>query len=155
MTSQNTVELLDKAEDKCKAQGVKLTTKRKLVLQQLIETESLMSAYDIVDRLKVSEKSTMPAMSVYRILDFLETSNLVHKLESQNKYVACRHIRCDHNHQSAQFLICQNCSYVQEVNLGHGVMSEINALAADEQFKLEFSVMEFKGQCADCQQPAS
>jgi len=144
-------EVLDKAEIKCKESGVKLTTKRKLVLQQLLQSQKLLSAYEIVERLKRKANSIMPAMSVYRILEFLESSNLVHKIESQNKYVACRHIQCDHQHHSAQFLICQGCNYVKEINLSHGVISQINELARQEKFKQEFSVMEFKGLCQKCQ----
>lgn len=143
--------LLDKAEDKCLASGTKLTAKRKLVLKQLLTSNRLMSAYDIVDRMKAKEDSVMPAMSVYRILDFLSASNLVHKIESQNKYVACRHIQCDHQHQAAQFLICQNCDYVREINANQPTRPEINELAQAESFQLEFSVMEFKGLCRDCQ----
>lgn len=151
MSAPKINEVLDKAEDKCRKSGVRLTTKRKLVLQQLIETQKLLSAYDIVDRLKSKAKQVMPAMSVYRILDFLESSNLVHKIESQNKYVACRHIECDHRHQSAQFLICRNCDYVKEVSLDHAVMDQMGELAGKENFKFEFSVMEFNGLCEACQ----
>ena len=52
----------------------------------------------------------MPAMSVYRILEFLEDQHLVHKLNLANKYVACNHVGCDHPGSVPQFLICRNCS---------------------------------------------
>ena len=143
--------LLNKAETKCTNLGSKLTTKRKLVLQQLLETGSLMSAYDILDRLKLKQKENIPAMSIYRILGFLEASNLVHKLESQNKFVACRHIKCDHRHQSAQFLICQKCDYFREINLEDSILENISANANLENFKLQYSVIEFKGLCPNCQ----
>lgn len=147
--------VLNQAENKCLEKGAKLTTKRKLVLQQLIESKRLLSAYDIVDRIKKYAKSSMPAMSVYRILDFLESVKLVHKLESQNKYIACRHIQCNHNHQSAQFLICNNCNYVKEINIEQSVMDTIGFAADDENFDLTFSVMEFKGLCHACQTQAN
>ncbi len=144
--------ILSRAEVKCKESGAKLTEKRKLVLRQLIETNKLLSAYEIVDRMKTRSERSMPAMSVYRILDFLESASLVHKIESQNKYVACRHIQCDHQHQSAQFLICQSCDYVREINLNHIVLEDVQRLAEMEDFNLEFSVMEFNGLCHNCQQ---
>lgn len=152
MTTANVNSILGKAEDKCKESGLKLTAKRKLILQQLVESNRLLSAYEIVDRMKKNANSSMPAMSVYRILDFLESSNLVHKLESQNKYVACRHIACNHSHQSAQFFICDKCDYVKEINLDHAVTQKVDELAEKEQFKLKFSVMEFKGLCQNCQE---
>ena len=152
MTTAKVNSILAKAEDKCKESGVKLTTKRKLILQQLVESKRLLSAYEIVDRMNKNSDNSMPAMSVYRILDFLESSNLVHKLQSQNKYVACRHIACNHSHQSAQFLICDNCDYVKEINLDHSVTKKVDELAESERFKLKFSVMEFKGLCQNCQE---
>ena len=148
-------DILDKAENKCKASGVKLTRKRKLILESLLESKELLSAYDIVDCLKHNKNEDMPPMSVYRILEFLEASKLVHKLESQNKYVACRHIQCNHKHQSAQFLICQNCTFVDEINLNADVMGNMIEIAANQGFKLEHSVMEFKGICAQCQTNAN
>lgn len=150
MTTDSIIKVLNKAEDKCKETGAKLTSKRRLVLQQLIESRQSLSAYEIVDRIKAKANNSMPAMSVYRILDFLESSNLVHKIESQNKYVACSHIQCNHSHQSAQFLICENCDYVKEINLNHPVSGEVQELARNEQFKLKFSVIEFKGLCETC-----
>ncbi len=151
MTTNTIIEVLNKAEDKCKKTGTKLTSKRKLVLQQLIESQRLLSAYEILDRMKEKANNTMPAMSVYRILDFLESSNLVHKIESHNKYVACSHIQCNHNHQSAQFLICDNCDYVKEINLDHTVLDKVDEIADQQYFKLRFSVMEFNGLCQACQ----
>ncbi len=143
--------LLNKAEVKCNQSGTKLTLKRKLILQQLLESDRLLSAYEIVERIKVKENNTMPAMSVYRILGILESSNLVHKIESQNKYIACSHIKCNHSHQSAQFLICEKCDFIKEINLNHTVIENIDHLSEQENFKLKFSVMEFKGVCQNCQ----
>lgn len=152
MTTDSVIEMLNKAEDKCKKSGTKLTTKRKLILQQLIESEKLLSAYEIIDRMKEKANNSMPAMSVYRILDFLESSNLVHKVQSQNKYVACSHIQCNHIHQSAQFFICENCDYVKEINLDSAVTDKVDELAGREKFDLKYSVMEFKGLCQSCRQ---
>lgn len=154
MSKQLVDQVLSRAEVKCKESGVKLTTKRKMVLHHLIESQTLLSAYDIVDRIKIKEKNAMPAMSVYRILEFLKAENLVHKIESQNKFVACSHIHCDHSHQSAQFLICTNCDHVQEMNLGHEISDGIREQANKKGFKLEFSVMEFNGLCHACRQHA-
>ncbi len=151
MTTDTISKVLNKAEDKCRESGSKLTTKRKLILQQLIESRRLLSAYEIVDRMKEKTNNSMPAMSVYRILDFLESSNLVHKIESQNKYVACSHIQCNHSHQTAQFLICDNCDFVKEINLDNAVTDKVDELAERENFNLRFSVMEFKGICQTCQ----
>ena len=58
----------------------------------------------------------MPAMSVYRILDFLEQQLLVHRLSTSNKYVSCAHIACDHKHSQATHFCYARCSSVEEVD---------------------------------------
>lgn len=151
MNNTTTQNLLNSAGDKCKGNGTKLTAKRKLVLQQLIESDQLLSAYDIAARIKNNTDSHMPAMSVYRILDFLESVNLAHKLESQNKYLACRHIACQHSHESPQFLICQNCLKVKEVDISKSIIDEIAEVADNDDFKLINPTLEIKGICQDCQ----
>ncbi|WP_197473994.1 Fur family transcriptional regulator, partial [Oleiphilus sp. HI0066] len=73
--------IINSAEQQCKAKGVRLTDKRKQVLSALIESKKALSAYELVDYLKDEFKAPLPAMSVYRILDFLQTEQLVHKLD--------------------------------------------------------------------------
>jgi len=151
MKDNQVKKILSKANDKCKASGTKLTAKRKLVLQQLVETEQLLSAYDILERIELKTKLKLPAMSVYRILSFLESQDLVHKLESQNKYLACIHIACKHAHESPQFLICQNCSKVKELDMSESIIAEIFDSAKSADFQLVNPTLEIKGVCHACQ----
>jgi len=148
-------QVLQLAEDRCQLHGANLTVKRKLVLRQLIETRHALSAYEIAARIQHKTNNQLPVMSVYRMLDFLASVGLVHKIESQNKYVACRHISCDQPHQSAQYLICQNCDYIHEIDLSQERLGDIDQLAAQESFSLSFSVIEYKGLCHECQQTMS
>ena len=76
------------AEGHCIAQGFKFTKKRKQVLSCLLESDKALSAYELADYCKEKFSSHLPAMSVYRILDFLEKAGLVHRLESAQKYVS-------------------------------------------------------------------
>ncbi|MFQ3312675.1 MAG: Fur family zinc uptake transcriptional regulator, partial [Colwellia sp.] len=85
MNTQQLSHIISKAKDICIRSGGRLTEKRKHVLERLLESNTPLSAYEITDAYnKVSEKS-MPTMSVYRILEFLEAESLVHKLSSANK----------------------------------------------------------------------
>ncbi len=151
MKGSQITKVLDKASDKCKEHGAKLTAKRKLVLQQLVETEKLLSAYELVELIRVKTDTKLPAMSVYRILDFLESINLVHKLESQNKYLACMHITCEHKHESPQFMICQNCFKVKELDMSQSIIEEISDSAKSADFQLINPTLEIKGVCQACQ----
>ena len=60
------------AENSCKARGVNLTHKRKQVLSALMQSDKARSAYELVDYCKDEFGETLPPMSVYRILDFLQ-----------------------------------------------------------------------------------
>jgi len=93
----------------------------------------------------------MPAMSVYRILSFLEGQSLAHKLSTANKYVACSHITCTHKHYSRpQFLICNDCTKVQEVDISSEALVAMEQAAHTAGFHLESRQLELSGTCNDC-----
>ena len=92
--------LLRAAEVSCAEKGARLTQRRRQVLTVLMQSSSPLSAYEVLDLCNRSTTSAMPAMSVYRILDFLEQQLLVHRLSTSNKFVSCAHIACDHKHLS-------------------------------------------------------
>ncbi|MFD0386698.1 transcriptional repressor [Tistrella bauzanensis] len=69
-------------------------------------------AYDVLDRLK-DERSGAAPPTVYRALDFLLEQGLVHRIESMNAFVGCGLAGRVH---SGQFLICDSCGRVAELN---------------------------------------
>ena len=81
----------------------------------MLNENKALSAYEIADRLGGITQTSVPAMSVYRILDFLEQQNLVHKILSMNKYAACSHITCKHGHSMPRLAICSRCYKVDEM----------------------------------------
>ena len=91
-------EIIDHAEQHCTAHGARLTNRRKQVLSGLLQSEKAMSAYELIDFCKARFGASIPVMTVYRILNFLQDEHLVHKLNLTSKYVACAHITCDHAH---------------------------------------------------------
>jgi Fur family zinc uptake transcriptional regulator len=98
----------------------------------------------------------MPAMSVYRILDFLEQQLLVHRLSTSNKYVSCSHIACDHKHfQATHFLLCEGCSSVEEVDATEEASEALEQMAKTVGFKLTTQQFELSGICTTCQNSAS
>ena len=106
---------LTRAEEACNARGTRLTPLRRRVLQALAESHSPLGAYEIVERLKKT-REPVPAMSVYRALDFLLAEGLAHRIESQNAFLACIH-----GHETDDivlFLLCERCKRVAEVTSG-------------------------------------
>ncbi|AUM13344.1 transcriptional repressor [Ketobacter alkanivorans] len=145
---------LTRAEQNCIAHGVRLTTKRKHILQLLLQSDTPLSAYELATHYNETFNETIPAMSVYRMLDFLVAEGLVHKLNSANKYVACAHITCDHSHEVPQFLICARCQSVKEVGISPDIIEALEASVAQAGYLLTQPQIELHCLCERCVQAA-
>lgn len=146
----NVESIIQHAERHCRDHGARLTVKRKQILTGLIESNKALSAYELMDFCKQRYGTNMPAMSVYRILEFLEDQHLVHKLNLANKYVVCIHISCDHSHAVPQFLICKNCSKVKEISINQSTISELSATVKNAGFDLYSPQVELNCLCKSC-----
>lgn len=151
---KETRKILAKAQHDCVTAGVRLTEKRQNVLSLLLENAVSLSAYEIVDLYRDTFGESLPAMSVYRMLGFLVDNHLVHKLETTNQFIACAHIRCDHEHEAPQFLICDQCHEVKEVGIKKSLMAEINSSIESTGFFLPNQQLELHGLCAHCKSSA-
>ena len=150
MNQRQVNKILTKAQQICTVSGGRLTDKRKSVLATLLRSKTPLSAYEIADAYNQSVEAKMPAMSVYRILDFLESEQLVHKLSSTNKYTACSHITCDHAHKIPQFLICGSCEKVNEIYISSQIIEELEEQVSESGYQLTNSQLELQCICDDC-----
>jgi Fur family zinc uptake transcriptional regulator len=146
----NLESIIKHAEQHCRDHGARLTEKRKQILTGLIESNKALSAYELMDFCKQRFNTSMPAMSVYRILEFLEDQHLVHKLNLANKYVACMHISCDHAHAVPQFLICRNCSKVKEISINQTTISALSETVKSAGYNLFSPQVELNCLCESC-----
>lgn len=138
------------AETQCKRNGSKLTIKRKQVLSGLLSSGKALSAYELIDYCKTEFGESLPAMSVYRILEFLQGEHLVHKLNLANKYVACSHITCSHEHAVPQFLICGNCQKVKEIAIKKSIIEELTNNVGEAGYQLTSQQIEMNCVCDNC-----
>lgn len=152
--AQNIDLTLAKASAECKQSGFRLTEKRRNLLHVMLEAESPLSAYDIADRYKEKYNETLSAMSAYRMLKVLLDAGLAHKLETTNQYLACSHITCAHEHKIPQFLICDRCHAVQEVEVRAQLLTELKAGIESTGFVLSGQQLELHGVCGKCRQQA-
>lgn len=141
---------LKKAEQICSEKGVRLTAKRREILEVLLRSQTPLSAYEVVDAYNEGADQSMPAMSAYRILEFLLARNLAHKLNSTGKYVACSHISCAHEHEIPQFLICRGCQKVTEVGIHAQVIAILRESVETVGFHLVKSQLELDCVCDIC-----
>lgn len=135
------------AEQKCLAQGVRLTPLRKEVLHLILSANAPVGAYDLLAKIKSKTERPAAPPTVYRTLDFLLQYGFVHRLTSINAFIPCCHPR--EGHQAA-FLICQSCHSVQETS-ANNLFDELAHLAQQGQFKAQHSIIEISGTCVQCQ----
>jgi len=143
-------QIIDRAEQHCKSSGARLTDKRKQVLTGLVKSDRALSAYELIDICKAEFGETLPATSMYRILEFLRSENLAHKLNLTNQYVACAHITCDHGHAASQFLICGQCQKVKEISVSEATTTELRSEIEHAGYQLATSQFEINCMCEEC-----
>lgn len=149
-STRKTSELLDLAAERCQSRGARLTEKRRQVLAGLLKSKKALSAYELADYCRDEHGHQLPAMSVYRILEFLEEQSLVHRLDLAKKYVACSHITQDHECDLPQFLICKSCYRVQEISIERDVIESLGKSVGKVGFRLASQQLEFDCLCGDC-----
>ncbi|WP_053981606.1 Fur family transcriptional regulator [Marinagarivorans algicola] len=150
MNEQQLSKTLSKAQAMCSQSGSRLTDKRQRILELLLMSEVPLSAYEVADAYNRSSNTSMPPMSVYRILDFLESEQLAHKLSSTNKYVACSHITCSHGHNVPQFLICGKCQSVKEIAISKHIIDELSTQVSNAGYTLIRPQLELDCHCQRC-----
>lgn len=143
-------EILDHAEASCQSRGTRLTEKRKRILTGLLKSQKAQSAYELIEYIRNEFGESLPPTTVYRILDFLASENLVHKLHLANKYVACSHICCDHTHEVPQFLICDKCCNVKEIGVKKTLINTLKRNVEESGYLLKSPQLELHCLCQDC-----
>ena len=150
MTIKATPELIAHAQAHCVEHGSRLTEKRRQVLTGLLNAGKAMSAYELAAYCRTEMGANLLPMSVYRILEFLQSVDLVHQLKLANKYVACSHINGDHKHEAPQFLICNGCDEVKEVSIPRATLKSLAKTIESVSYRLATHQFELDCICATC-----
>ena len=140
------VDALGRAERHCAAIGAKLTPIRRRVLELIWNSHKPVGAYDLLGQLGRDGQKVAPP-TVYRALDFLIESGLVHRVESLNAFIGCT--EPGHERQQEIFL-CRNCGTASEISdpqLGQRIRQNAGSIG----FIVERQTIEVVGLCRDCQ----
>ncbi|XKM13262.1 zinc uptake transcriptional repressor Zur [Orbaceae bacterium ac157xtp] len=139
--------ILDAIEKTCLQRKINLTHQRKIVLTIMLNAEKAMSAYELLDLLKIEESQAKPP-TIYRVLTFLLSQGFIHKVESSNSFILCPHFSRP-NHISILF-ICDSCQQITEQH--DEVLEEhLLNLSQKNQFNTKHSIIEIHGFCHLCQ----
>ena len=142
-------QLLSEVGELCETRKLRLTPRRRQVLEIMLASHQPMGAYDILAELnRTGNADRIAPPIVYRALEFLMAEGLIHRIESRNAFITCVHP----GHESAaQFLICRDCEQVAELETSE---QSLLAAAYNLGFAVDHSVVEITGVCARCQKHA-
>ena len=133
------------AEQYCQENGLNFTPVRRKVLEILLQKNTAIGAYEILDLLREAGFKNQPPVA-YRALEFLVQNGFAHKIEQLNSFIGCMHPGKDH---SPAFMICRNCDSVSEEEALTRNFS-VSQIAAKAGFTVEKAVIEARGLCHSC-----
>jgi Fur family zinc uptake transcriptional regulator len=145
-TSKEIKEALADAERVCARQGARLTEQRRRILEQILRTDGVIKAYDLIHALSSDAHSIKPP-TVYRTLAFLLEQGLIHRIESLNGFVACSHP--GERHESA-LMICDGCGRITEFHTPEPASEALQQEADSQGFAIQSRMVELHGRCAHC-----
>ena len=138
---------IQQAEQYCQENGLNFTPVRRKVLEILLQKNTAIGAYEILDLLREAGFKNQPPVA-YRALEFLVQNGFAHKIEQLNSFIGCMHPGKDH---SPAFMICRNCDSVSEEEALTRNFS-VSQIASKAGFTVEKAVIEAQGlghSCAD------
>jgi Fur family zinc uptake transcriptional regulator len=136
---------LERLESVCRSRGRRVTRQRRAVLRALLAQGGALTAYELLERLRVEDGHSTPA-GVYRALEFWMAAGAVHRLQSTRSFILCEHPEAPH---PGQLLICRECGEVVEAQ-DKGVASAAHRLGERLGFVLDRHLVELTGVCGPC-----
>jgi len=121
-----------------------LTKNQKIVFNLLQNSGEPLKAYTILESLK--REGLKSPLQIYRALDKLVELGIIHKIESQNSFIACSNSNCASN---TAFTICRRCGDVKEIKNNH-LFNEISKLGKKNRLNVNRFNLEFYIDCNGC-----
>ena len=138
---------LHQAERLCTSRKQRFTELRKRVLELVCKYTQPVGAYTLLDDLRAEGRSAAPP-TIYRALDFLQQQGLVHRLATNNTYLACAHPQTEHE---GFFLVCSACGTTQEVHT-QDIVKAVRTYASEFEFAVDRVSVEVTGLCRNCRE---
>lgn len=140
-------DMLGRAEQAFETKGLRLTPLRRRVLQEIASSHTAVGAYDILDRMARQGSRRLAPISIYRALDSLVETGMVHRLESRNAFFACH---APHGRDRRQIVLaCEACGAVAEI-ADEPVFDGIASVAGATGFRTSRTLVEVIGACRRC-----
>ena len=127
-----------------KTNDYNLTKNQKIVFNLLQNSGEPLKAYTILENLK--REGLKSPLQVYRALDKLVELGIIHKIESQNSFIACSNSNCASN---TAFTICRRCGDVKEIK-NNNLFEKVSDLGKKNRLKVHRFNLEFYVDCNSC-----
>ena len=124
-----------------------LSKNQKIILEYIQKNKKPVKAYSILSN--VQKKGINAPPQVYRALDKLIEIGKIHKVESQNSFVACKTSDCETPHATA-FSICDSCDEVSEIK-DPTLFKYLLDFKDNSGIKFDGYNLEFFGTCKSCE----
>jgi Fur family zinc uptake transcriptional regulator len=154
INTQKINHVISKEKDVFTRSGTRLAEKHKHALECLLESNTQLPVYEIAGVINKVSENSMTIMSVYQVIELFEVENLVHKLNSANKYVTCSHISGDCTQEITQFFIYSKCQLEKKSAVCKGVIDELDKLVGRIAYMLassQFGLQCFFNNCSGVQ----
>ena len=132
-------------KDGLKNEGLRYTSQRQIVWDEICKTDDHRDAEDIYFKIKTSGKKVSRA-TVYRTIDVLVKNNLVRKLElgdGRNRYEN----KLDSSHHD--HIVCIQCGRIDEF-MDENIEKLQDKIAKKYHFKIVRHIHQLFGLCKDC-----
>ncbi len=121
------------------------------IMDALTTSKRPLGAYEIIAAIR--PRAAIAPPTVYRALKRLISKGRVHRIESLNAFVACRHEDCaGPSHEDGKgvaFIICDECGAVDEF-VDPVIVERLAAALSQRGFLTRALTLEIRGLCGSC-----
>lgn len=129
-------------------QELKITHLRKEVLDIFLSSKKPLSAYEVLNKLKKSRPNAEPP-TVYRVIEYFVQKEIIHRIETGNKYVFCSHLENFNAHPQGILFLCEKCGSSYEI-IDDDFLKFIKKFSKIHQLSINELLVEMKGICQKC-----
>jgi Fur family zinc uptake transcriptional regulator len=125
-----------------------ITDLRKDVLNIFLAEKKPLSAYDVLDTLKLKRANAKPP-TVYRAIEYFIEKKIVHRVEAGNKFVCCSQLGNSKTKYHGILFLCQQCHNSFEL-MDENFLTALKKFSTKHHFIVDESLIEVKGVCEKC-----
>lgn len=138
--------ILQTSEGKLSNAGYRLTNPRREVLRLFIESDRPLTTSEVFEL--TSKKIRIDRVSTYRIIEVFKKMGLIHSV-GEAGFIFCSHAH-EEVSDSHLYLVCDECSDVQEIELPSQINEAISKKVADSGKFRNKGPIQVSGLCREC-----